>query len=266
MEMEHRNLREDVQKEDMLDQQLNAALPSPSPALHDNIMNRVHTTPQLSRRPYTRIAAAVAAVLCLCVIGVALIDGGFSPSYAPDMDMATDNNQALDGSEGYYAEDDGYIGKVESSDAAADEEASPSMDSPSDVEQSTSDKNFGQGEAESAPSTEAEPGSSLSSAKNPSDAPDAADAPDAPALALPEKITLRFTQNGGRWIATDGDTVYRLQFGADNTLQLYDADGNVAYGAYDGKNRVEMNATQTYRGKLTRPDTKTCILTLEAAD
>jgi hypothetical protein len=261
LEIENRNSRKDLPKDIELDPQLSAqlqaAIPEPRSDLHDNIMRRVRQTPQ-HRRPYTRIAAAMAAVLCLCVIGVALIEGGFSPSYAPDMDMSTDQNQAADGSDDFFAADsDGYFGAndmVDAEDAPLREpEFSPSL-SPSEA-----DGNPNYSASDKADKEEIESGLS--------DNPGSTQPPDAPTLSLPKKTTLRFTQNGnGIWTSPlDGSALY-LYFGEANTLQLYDSVGHVAYGAVDAKGKVQLNGVHLYSGTLSKPDTKTYVLTLQRAD
>ena len=226
--------------------QLNASLPSPSPELHDTIVRRVRQTPQLVRRSYTRVTAALAAVLCLCLVGIALIEGGFSPSYAPDADIKDMNmNEAADFD---TPQSEDASDRIEST-VNSPQDGAADADTPLDTEESEN--------ADSTVSPEEE-------ATAPSQAPSAA--PDVPALMLPDTLTLHFTQDGNAWVAKDGDTVYRLYFGAGNTLQLYDADGCAAYGAYDDQNRVELNATQTYRGTLTQADAKSYVLTLTRAD
>ena len=255
MEIENRNPREDMQRDTKLDQQLKAAMPEPRPALHDNIMHSVRQTPQL-RRPYRRIAAALAAVLCLCVIGVALIEGGFSPSYAPDMDMSTDQNQAADDAGDLWASDsDGYFGKTDMEAAEDRPLQEPEAEPPLDSSELADDPNY------SAPDKAEEiirPGIENSGSTQP---------PDAPTLALPKKITLRFTKNSsGVWTAPMDGTVYRLYFGEGNTLQLYDAAGHAAYGAADIKGEVQLTGIHTYSGTLTRADAQTYVLTLQRAD
>jgi len=255
LEIENRNSREDMPRDTKLDQQLKAAMPEPHLALHDNIMHSVRQTPQL-RRPYRRIAAALAAVLCLCVIGVALIEGGFSPSYAPDMDMSTDQNQAADDAADLWASDsDGYFGANDMVDAEDAPLREPEFSQPPSPSEAESNPNY------SAPDKAEEiirPGIESSSSTQP---------PDAPTLALPKTITLRFTKNSsGIWTAPMDGTVYRLYFGEGSTLQLYDAAGHAAYGAADTKGGVQLTGIHTYSGTLTRADAQTYVLTLQRTD
>lgn len=121
---------------------MSEVLPTPDPALHDEIMEQVHKLPRRRTLPLYRIAAGIAAVFCLFAIGVFLSRGGFEVT-SEDKVADAPSSSAPDSEDRYHEDEsadmDGYFGEAEDTPMEnVPEEEEPSVgsdDTPPDKEQ-----------------------------------------------------------------------------------------------------------------------------------
>ena len=193
---------------------LEQSLPAPSTQLHTRVMHAVRQTPQLRPASRSRIYATVAAALCFCLIGIALLQNGFSPA------RTEDNAGNTAQSEQNSATDGGEIGSA-------------------DLESSL---------------TEPQPESSFDGIEeeNGCSEADESSSPDSPTLTLPATLTLHFEkQYSNTWLGTGSSQGYSLLLYGDGTLFLCDENGASAQGAYDEDGNVVLLAFGNYQGRFT---------------
>ncbi|MBQ7319842.1 MAG: zf-HC2 domain-containing protein [Clostridia bacterium] len=262
---------------------MSEVLPTPDPALHDEIMEQVHKLPRRRTLPLYRIAAGVAAVFCFFAIGVFLSRGGFEVT-SEDKVADAPSSSAPDSEDRYHedesADTDGYFGEAEdtpmenvpeeeeppvgSDDTPPDKEQAgdsspPVMDDATDAAPSPDDT---KPDGSASPSVDKDPTSS-DYGQNPESSPPVGEKPGSPAGSDDEDCPgypsadepadyadsipyrpLTFTPTAeGYWYCKD--LALSLQFMPDGTV-VYSETGLTLYGTYDLSRRtVTLDADGT---------------------
>ena len=262
---------------------MSEVLPTPDPALHDEIMEQVHKLPRRRTLPLYRIAAGIAAVFCLFAIGVFLSRGGFEVT-SEDKVADAPGNSAPDSEDRYHedesADADRYFGEAEdtpmenvpeeeeppvgSDDTPPDKEqpddsSPPVMDDATDAAPSPDDT---KPDGSASPSVDKDPtssdyGENLESSPPVGEKPgspagsDDEDCPGYPSADEPADYAdsipyrpLTFTPTAeGYWYCKD--LALSLQFMPDGTV-VYSETGLTLYGTYDLSHRtVTLDADGT---------------------
>ena len=204
---------------------LAAALPSPTPEMHTPIMQAVHRLPRRRFRP--KMLSAAAAVICLSLIGIAILrvtpksDGDMAfpdndfwgnSSAADESDNITDPSAALEPSEG-------------------------SMNAPPDDQENAESED---------PSADASPSLTL---------------PDEITLQFIRHADGYWICNEAESEAEDENT-YILLFFEDGTFYLDRGDGRSAQGLHDENGNVELIGAHTYSGYFEQSSDTTLTLYL----